>query len=568
MSVPNQDKKNILVVDDDRTNRLILSALVTDAGYHAIEVSNGKEAVQQVELDYIDIILMDVMMPVMDGYQAARLIKSQHKRFIPIIFLTAMTDEESLVKCIDSGGDDFLTKPYNHVLLTSKINSMLRIANLYKSIEDQNTEIKEKNLHIQQEMIVTQNLFKKLCHNDLRGPDTGLNYCMSPMTMFNGDLIQAEENQTGGLDVIIADFTGHGLSAAIGALPVSDVFHTMTRKCYAFADILVEANEKLLDLLPTQMFMATALISIDRSNNVLSVVNAGLPDIYLYRKGQIIHTFKSNNIPLGITKMTSAQYEVDMHTLEYGDRIIAATDGIMEATNPKGEMLGLNRLLQVFEDTTQSEELFSSILNRCQQFCEGADQTDDITLLEICHVENMKLKKESMRNNEIIEPSDWSMQFSMDIKSLRQFDVLPYIMQAVNKLQPVESGRTSLHTVLTEMFANALDHGVLKLDSSMKSTPQGYMDFYQEKQKRLDQMQEGNIQVSLSHELNDKGGGTLNLHLMDSGEGYDYEHISEKKNNYSGRGLELISSLCTEMRILGKGNSVVAIYEWHKDDKV
>jgi two-component system, HptB-dependent secretion and biofilm response regulator len=558
--------KTILIVDDDLTNRLVLRALLKDSGYESVEVENGELAVEAVENNHIDIILLDVMMPVMDGYQAAKIIKGRSDRFIPIIFLTAMTDEVALAKCIEAGGDDFLTKPYNHILLKSKIDSMLRISGLYQNIESKSKAIEEHNLQMLQEMNVTKKLFKKISSNDLRGDDTGLHYSMSPMTMFNGDLILAEKNQTMGLDVLVGDFTGHGLSAAIGAIPMFDIFHSMTQKCFSFTEVLTEANSKLMDLLPTHMFMAAGLISVDRSNNVASIVNAGLPDIYLYRNNEIVRTFKSKNIPLGISKIASQQIEVEMIPLEYGDRFYVATDGVMEATNKDGDMFGLERLLKTFEDNTQGSELFDSILSDCAAFCEGADQTDDITLLELCHLENVHYGDDAELNHEYRDPSNWSMQFSLDIKSLRQFDALPFIMQAINQLQPLESGRNSLHTVLTEMFANALDHGVLKLDSSMKSTPQGYMEFYQEKQKRLESLDEGNIQITLTHELNDVcNGGRLTVVIIDSGEGFDFEQPDTNKNDYSGRGLKLVSSLCTKSQILGKGNAIMAYYDWQRD---
>ncbi len=549
--------KTILVVDDDLTNRLVLCSLLKESGYASLEAVNGEQAVNMVEENNIDIVLLDVMMPVMDGYEAAKVIKSRQSYFIPIIFLTAMTDEEALVKCIESGGDDFLTKPYNHILLNSKINSMLRIAALYRNIE-------EKNLHMQQEMNITSKLFDKLSRNDLRGEKTGLKYSMSPMSMFNGDLILTEKNQTVGLDIIVGDFTGHGLSAAIGAIPVSDIFHSMTQKCFSYTDLLKEANAKLMDLLPTQMFMACVFMSIDRTNSVLTILNAGLPDVYLYRDHKIVRTFKSKNIPLGITKLSSSQFEVEMETLKVGDRLYVATDGIMEAHNTAGDMYGLQRLLKVFDKNTNSGELFDSILHEIDEFSEGAAQGDDITLLELCHLENVEYGTDTEFVNEHREPNNWSMEFSLDINSLRQFDVLPYIMQGINNLQPLESGRTSVHTVLTELFANALDHGILKLDSSMKSTPQGYMEFYQEKQNRLESYQQGHVQITLRHELSESGkGGRLSLFVIDSGDGFDYKSVDLcNKNKFSGRGFKLISSLCTKMEIMGKGNTVMAYYDW------
>lgn len=559
--------RTVLVVDDEQTNRLLLRTLLGRDGYHVIEVENGEQAVDAVNTLHIDIILLDIQMPVMDGYAAASLIKQRVKRFIPIIFLTAKTDEASLAKCIEAGGDDFLIKPFNYLLLTSKLNSMLRIVSLYQNIEEKNKSIEQHNLQMMQEMNVTKKVFEKVSKNDMRGPHTGLKYSMSPMSMFNGDVIMAEKNQTSGLDLLIADFTGHGLSAAIGAIPIADVFHTMTRKCFLFTDVLAEANDKLIDLLPTQMFMAAVMLSVDRSNNILSVVNAGLPDVYLYRNNEIIRSFKSRNIPLGISKMSSSQFEVEMQPLEYGDRLYVSTDGVMEATNPKGEMFGLNRLLHIFTENIPDDQLFESILSRCAEFSAGAEQTDDITLLELCHLPQVSYPHSVEFSNEVREPSNWSLQFNLDIKSLRQFDALPYIMQAVNNLQPLESGRTRLHTILTEMFANALDHGLLKLDSSMKDSPQGYMAFYQEKQRRLEQTDEGIINISLEHTLqNDGHGGRLTLTVFDSGDGYDYEVLDLSNSNaYSGRGLKLVSSLCTEMKILGKGNVITALYDWQAD---
>ena len=561
------DTKTILIVDDDFTNRLVLRALLSKSGFKTIEVENGELAVQAVEENDVDIVLLDVMMPVMDGYQTAKIIKSRQTRFVPIIFLTAMTDESALAKCIEAGGDDFLTKPYNHVILSSKIDSMLRISLLYQRIEEKNKKIEESHFLIQQEMNISKKLFDKLINNDMRGESTGLNYSMSPMSMFNGDIIVAEKNQTNGLDFLVGDFTGHGLSAAIGAIPVTDVFLSMTQKCFEFTEMLFEANDKLIDLLPTQMFMAGALVSIDRSNNIISVVNCGLPDIYLYRDNKIAHTFKSKNIPIGISRLSTSQFEVEIETLQFGDRLYVATDGVMEATSESGDMFGLERLLDIFDKNTESNKLFDSILNGVADFCAGASQTDDTTLLEFCHLEEVKYKRDIEYSNEHRVPSDWSLQFTLDIKSLRQFDVLPYIMQSVNQLQPLENGRTSMHTVLTEMFANALDHGVLKLDSSMKDTPQGYMDYYKEKQKRLESMQDGFIQVTLRNELNDNSGGRLSMFVTDSGEGFDHSvYESQSKNQYSGRGLKLIKSLCTEMKILGKGNAVMAYYDWENVD--
>jgi CheY-like chemotaxis protein len=559
-------KLNILIVDDDLTNRLILKTLIKASGYQFIEAENGQQAVVMVAQYNIDIILMDVIMPVMDGYEAARIIKKNSSGFIPIIFLTAMKDEESLAKCLDAGGDDFLTKPYNHLILVAKIESMIRIRRLYQQVSRQNIELNQHHARVQQEMILAKKVFSGLIHHDMKKDTTGLCFSMSPMSIFNGDVILAERNQTDGLNILISDFTGHGLSAALGSIPVSDVFYTMTSKGYSHTDILSEINNKLVKLLPTAMFMASAFISIDRVNNVATIINSGLPELYLVRNNKIIKTFVSSNLPLGITRMDPDSISAEMISLEFGDRIIAATDGIMEAENSLGELYGKQRILDSIISNKHPKQLFDKILTDCINFCEQAEQSDDITLLEICHLEAVQYNEKDTQHIVASKPSNWSMQFSLDIESLRKFDLLPYVMQGINGLQSIPNGYSALSTILTEIYANALDHGVLRLDSSMKNTSDGYMRFYQEKTKRLQSTLQGDISIALNHEVKESGGGRLIIHVMDSGSGFDFNSVLSKtmdeNNSFHGRGMSLISHLCKEVKYMGKGNAVMAIYEW------
>ncbi|MDH4133410.1 MAG: response regulator, partial [Gammaproteobacteria bacterium] len=124
-----------LVVDDDPTNRIFLRALLEKEGYQVIVAEHGAQAIECFRTEVPEIIFMDVMMPVMNGYEATRRIKAlAGDYFIPVIFLTALTDDEALARCIEAGGDDFLTKPYKQATLQSKIAAMRRIAVLQRSL--------------------------------------------------------------------------------------------------------------------------------------------------------------------------------------------------------------------------------------------------------------------------------------------------------------------------------------------------------------------------------------------------------------------------------------------------
>ncbi len=132
----------ILVVDDTATNRQILAAFLKKLGFVIIMAEDGAQAVEKFTAENPDIVLMDVMMPVMDGYEATRRIKAMSgERWVPVIFLSALDKEENLVAGLDAGGDDYLHKPVNFVILDAKLRSMVRTLDLQKRLDEERRRI-------------------------------------------------------------------------------------------------------------------------------------------------------------------------------------------------------------------------------------------------------------------------------------------------------------------------------------------------------------------------------------------------------------------------------------------
>lgn len=118
-------KMKVLAVDDNRTNLHILQVFLKKLGHQVILAENGQQAVDRFQSEAPDLILLDIMMPVMDGFEAARRIKAMpQERWTPIIFLSALNRDENLVEGLEAGGDDYLTKPINFVVLEAKLRSM------------------------------------------------------------------------------------------------------------------------------------------------------------------------------------------------------------------------------------------------------------------------------------------------------------------------------------------------------------------------------------------------------------------------------------------------------------
>lgn len=126
----------ILVVDDHAASRMTAAALLSMEGYEVIEADSGASAVVLVKQKQPDLILLDVMMPGMDGFEVCQLLKQdEHTRLIPVIFITALNDRRSRIRGIEVGADDFLTKPFDRVELAARVKSLVRQKRLNEDLD-------------------------------------------------------------------------------------------------------------------------------------------------------------------------------------------------------------------------------------------------------------------------------------------------------------------------------------------------------------------------------------------------------------------------------------------------
>jgi hypothetical protein len=135
------------------------------------------------------------------------------------------------------------------------------------------------------------------------------------------------------------------------------------------------------------------------------------------------------------------------------------------------------------------------------------------------------------------------------------------ILLQVPRLKPFGS---QLYTVLTELYNNALEHGILRLDSAIKDSAEGFSRYYQQREKALDELKDAQLDIYLSYQ-GDALGGQLEIQLQDSGAGFGDRHDHEPDpvaKNYSGRGIQLVEAICHSVQYIAPGNQVVAIFSW------
>ncbi len=563
---------NVLIVDDHESNRILVKYLLESEGHHCIEAGDGQEALKQFREYKPDFVLLDIVMPVMDGYEAARLIKKEAgETHVPIIFLTAKHDEASLLKCLESGGDDYLPKPINGIILKAKIKAHARTQELTQQVHAKNAELTRLHATLTQEHEMGRHVLNHTLKRSLNNCPNVKSY-LSSMSMFNGDIFLLAENPSGGLYAFLGDFTGHGLAAAIGTVPVSQVFFSMCEKSMPVMEIASSMNRALKSFLPEYMFCAATLVHITEDGDRALVWSGGLPDAYIVRPGKgVVKTLKSRHMPLGIQSHDAFNSEVDLYELEENDRFLFFTDGVLEGTpSDSDEMFGEQRVQDSLNKRAREndiENLFDGLLSDYNDFTQDTSQQDDVSLVEITAAPVVNSPSEKMVPKTNLP---WSIEVLMTPDVIRENP--DPVLQIIRILPPdlfLYSRADMIRSILSELYSNALEHGLLGLRSDIKSSAEGFAKYYSDREHRIAIMKDGVVSVTVSFDYA-RTGRELLMVVRDTGTGFDFslqsENMAENTKPW-GRGIALVRSLCESLEFSEGGRCVSAYMSLNLSDK-
>ena len=504
-------------------------------------------------------------MPVMDGFEAAQQIKAlAGETLVPIIFLTSLTESEALARCLEAGGDDFLAKPYNQVILAAKIKAMDRLRRLQATVLEQRDLIARHHDYLLNEQRVAKAVFDKVAHSGcLNAPN--IRYLQSPYALFNGDLLLAAFTPAGDMHVLLGDFTGHGLPAAVGAMPLAEVFYGMTAKGYGLSETLREMNAKLKRILPVDMFCCATLLRLSFQRGSVEVWNGGMPDGYLHNATSGERTaLTARHLPLGVLSPQTFDDRTEVFPMAVGDRVFLLSDGVIDTCDANEQLFGVERLEQVFAANRQPDALFEEIEQALRDF--RGEARDDVSMVEVSLLDAAQLSPPAPVYSDSGQscPLDWSVSFEFRAATLKRFNPLPYLLQLLFEVHGLRAQSGALYSVLAELYSNALEHGVLGLDSSLKRDASGFARYYQQRSARLDELQDGYVRVHL--QVTPKGeGGCLTVRVEDSGKGFDVVRVMERPVDdvrLSGRGVSLIRQLSHHASWSDNGRSARVEFFW------
>ncbi|MBF0438909.1 MAG: fused response regulator/phosphatase [Magnetococcales bacterium] len=369
------DKQHkILIIDDDPFDIDVLRTILESE--HLLKIAtNGMQGLKLVQSGAPPhLILLDIMMPVMNGYEVCQQLKANPETCdIPVIFITAKSSAEDETMGLRLGAIDYITKPFTPSVVQARVRTHISLYAAHQKLE----ELTERLL---EEREIVEEIIANIQHSKPFNP-TQVRYLIEPLEKTSGDLILSELRPDGGQHVMLGDFIGHGVTAAIAAPLVADTFHMMTLLNFDMGTICGKINQKLCKTLCGGMFMVSGFVELNPERTQLRLWNCGLHDMFIFRNNFLYKEIPSTLFPRGIQEQSQDTPEIV--SVQPRDRIYLYSDGIVEERNANNDIFGTERLQLLLAQMISQNQSLEIIQEALVSFREGGDKKDDISLVEL-----------------------------------------------------------------------------------------------------------------------------------------------------------------------------------------
>ena len=381
-----QEAAKILVVDDEPRNVRILQIQLNARGYTVYTAADGLQALEVVKEEMPDLILLDINMPKMDGFEVVKQVRANEAtEFIPIVMITALRDtRENRIKSIEAGADDFIEKPFDSLEVLARVRSLLRIKHYQDTLAKYNARLQEE---LQMARSIQEILIPQDGVQELSGFRVASHCC--PEMAVGGDFFDVWEIAPNRLGVFISDVMGHGVSAAFVTVFIKTILAEFQQQIENDPGHLLEIlNTRFNDLISSRLFMfATAFCGIiDLDKGELVCANAGHSFPFLYNvQEKTYHPVGDKNTGNGLGIWRDSVYETTHYPFDRLSRMFLYTDGVYEAKNPKGEEFTVDRLRGLVDASTEQSaaELVTSVSEAIDTFTDNCPKDDDLTLIAV-----------------------------------------------------------------------------------------------------------------------------------------------------------------------------------------
>ena len=380
---------SILVVDDTPANLQVLAGMLKDRGYKVRPVPSGKLALLAARRDPPDLILLDINMPEMNGYEVCEHLKADDNlKGIPVIFISALNEQLDKVKAFAIGGVDYITKPFQMEELHARVETHLKLRRLQIELEETNARLAKANDRMSRDLKAAARIQETFLPREVpRVPGTDFAWIYRPCDELAGDGLNVIPLGDGKVGLYILDVSGHGVASALLSVTLSRLLSPPSEP----SSILIrdgdvrdrfditppaEVAARLNRLFPfdsaTEQFATMVYGILDAATGEFRYVSAGHPGPVHLPAGADPVILESQGSPIGLA---DDAYEERSVRLGAGDRLYLYSDGVPEAMDPAGKQFGDARLLEAI-GRGRSEPLQESVATLLGRSRGGMDPRD------------------------------------------------------------------------------------------------------------------------------------------------------------------------------------------------
>ncbi len=377
-------KPVVLAVDDTPENLDIVKAILTPE-YKVKVATSGALALKIVNSQPPNIILLDVMMPEMDGYEVCRRLKSDPiTAEIPIIFLTTQDQTADEAEGFSLGAADYIHKPVNPQILKARVATHVALKQSIDDLHELSEALVQAKERMEKELKVGHDLQKSMLPDVV--PDSNhfeLCASMDAAREVGGDFYDYFMLNDQELWFCVADVSGKGVPSALFMAMTKILLKSQSRDDRTSSKVMTRVNSILAEDNPECMFVTVFLGVMEVSTGTITYTNAGHNLPLIKRANGTVHTVPDSHGP--IMGVREGEYGESLIELGPGDTLLVYTDGVTEAMDVEGQFYSDQRLVNVLQsiDLPTAESMLKAVRASVDDFSLGAEQADDITMIAL-----------------------------------------------------------------------------------------------------------------------------------------------------------------------------------------
>jgi sigma-B regulation protein RsbU (phosphoserine phosphatase) len=379
-------KESILIVDDAPANLRLLSQMLSKLGYGVRAVTSGKRALTSVRTAPPDLILLDIKMPGLDGYEVCKHLKADPETSnIPVIFISALDDIQDKVQAFATGGVDYITKPFQIEEVLARVDTHLALRRLQSQLRDANRKLMDANERMERELALAGKVQASFLPGELpAGDGWQLAAALKPARQTSGDFYDAVSLPNGQLGLLVADVVDKGVGAALFMALSWILVRTYASEYPTQPELVLRAvNHRVLADTDSGQFVTIFYGILDPATGTLTYCNAGHPPPLLYhvRQANEAHPLSGTGMALGV--LETETWERATVQLGPGDVLVLYSDGVTDAQDELGASFGYERLKARVQASLglSASEIRDALFAEIDEFVGKTAQSDDITLL-------------------------------------------------------------------------------------------------------------------------------------------------------------------------------------------